>query len=87
MTFGEALKTILRARGYTQREFGEMIGVKQGSISSMMAESTPRLNTTMDYLEPLGYRVAFVPVGSKLPDGSFVIDEKGPGRSVWGDRK
>ena len=32
------------------------------------------LSTASKYLGPLGYKLALVPVGSRLPDGSHVLD-------------
>ena len=74
MNYSDAYRQIMKSRGYTQRELAAVIGIAQGSLSCSLKEGNPTLSTAGKYLGPLGYKLALVPVGSRLPDGSVVID-------------
>ena len=74
MKAGEALREIVAMRGYSIRGFAEEIGVSNTSIGRSMNRENVPVSTVTKYLSRLGYEVAFVPVGSKLPDGSYAID-------------
>lgn len=76
MNYSDAFRQIMKSRGYTQRELAAVIGIAQGSLSSSLKEGNPTLLTAGKYLGPLGYKLALVPVGSRLPDGSVVIDQQ-----------
>lgn len=60
---------IIRARqerGLTQRELGELSGVKQPIIARMEKGSTsPQIGTILKVLAPLGKTLAVVPLESK----------------------
>lgn len=76
INYSDAYKQIMKSRGYTQRELAAVIGIAQGSLSCSLKEGNPTLSTAGKYLQPLGYKLALVPVGSRLPDGSVVIDQQ-----------
>lgn len=74
MKAGEALREIVAMRGYSIRGFAEEIGVSNTSIGRSMNRENIPVSTVTKYLTALGYTLAFVPVGAKLPDGSYAID-------------
>ena len=74
MNYSDAFRQIMKSRGYTQRELAAVIGIAQGSLSCSLKDGNPTLSTASKYLGPLGYTLALGPVGSRLPDGSHVLD-------------
>lgn len=74
MKSNEALREILAKRGYSQRGFAEEHGLKGPSVTKTLGRVNSPVSTVNRYLTALGYTLAFVPVGSKLPDGSYAID-------------
>ena len=74
MKFQQAFRVIMSARGFTQAALGDKVGVRQSSISSMLAKGNPSINAVSAYLNAMGYSVALVPDGVNLPEGSYVIE-------------
>lgn len=75
MKFAQAMRTILSARGYTQTALAEECGVRQEAVKYLVSKrADPKLSTVNRYVSHLGYRVVLEPVGSRLPEGSYVID-------------
>ena len=75
MKIGDALRAIMRSRGFTQMALADRLRIKQPGVAKMLRnENAPRLDTLNNYLEVLGYRVALVPVGTNLPEGCYLID-------------
>lgn len=70
----DALKTIMKARGYTQTSLADSLGVTQPAVSSVVNADSPAVDTLTRYLAAMGYRVAFVPAGTRLPEGCIEID-------------
>lgn len=76
MEFSKAFIGILNARGYNQRALAAEVDVKPPSISSMLKKNNPSVDALSKYLRVLGYDIALVPVGAKLPEGSYVITKE-----------
>lgn len=75
MKIGDALRAIVKSRGFTQSALAERLHIKQPSVAIVLSnKNTPGLDTLNNYLEVLGYRVALVPVGTNLPEGCYLID-------------
>lgn len=74
MKYSIAFSSIMSDRGYTQQEVADSVGVSQPALANSLRRGDPRLSSASRYLEPMGYRVALVPVGAKLPKGSYVLD-------------
>lgn len=77
MEFNEAFKAITKARGNTIQGVAETVGNKYGSLASTLSKNNPTVNGISKYLRVLGYDIALVPVGSKLPEGSYVVTKEG----------
>lgn len=73
MKFSDAYHTIYKSRGYTQQALADALGIRQSSVSSLLKKGNPSVDALVGYLAPLGYEVALVPVGSRLPDGSMTL--------------
>lgn len=73
MEFNKAMKGIIATRGFTQTGLAETVGVKLGSLGNILRKNNPTVNGISKYLRVLGYDIALVPVGSRLPEGSYVI--------------
>lgn len=79
MQYSEAFRLIMRDRRATQVSLAEAVGVKGPSVAGMLAKSDPSLHVMHRYLSKLGYRVALVPDGAFLPEGSYLLDPKEDG--------
>lgn len=75
MDFEMAYKRIARLRGNSLRGIAEELGVSPSSVSVAIRNERPALSTMLRYLSPLGYRVALVPSGSRMPEGCVRLDE------------
>lgn len=73
MKFSDAYRTIYKSRGYTQQQLADVLGIRQSSVSSFLKKGNPSVDTLIGYLAPLGYEVALVPVGTRLPDRSTTL--------------
>lgn len=69
---------IMKERGYTQAELAKTLGISQAAMYNSLQRKTMKIDTAIKYLEPLGYEVAIVPVGSKLPSGSYALESSVP---------
>ncbi len=62
----ELIGKIIEAReqkGYSQRELAELSGVKQPAIARLESmKSTPRIDTLLKILHPLGYTLSVTPI-------------------------
>lgn len=76
MKFKTAFNNILKLRNSTQPKLAEETNVSQAAISMMMSRGNPSINVANKYLDVLGYEIAFVPKGTSLPSGAFIIDNK-----------
>lgn len=57
---------IRKQKGLTQRDLAEVSGVKHPTIASLECmRTTPRINTLIKLLHPLGYTISIVPLNSK----------------------
>ena len=74
MLFSDALRTIMKSRGATQESLANALGIKPPSIACALKKGNPTINTLSNYLAPLGYKVALVPDGAFLPEGSYVLE-------------
>jgi transcriptional regulator with XRE-family HTH domain len=73
MKFSDAYRIIYKSRGYTQQALADTLGIRQSSVSSFLKMGNPSADAMIRYLAPLGYDVALVPVGTRLPDGSMTL--------------
>lgn len=71
--FSTAIAEILKDRDVTQSELARMMGVTYQSVQATLSKENPKLETVVRYLSNLGYDVAFVRRGKRLPEGSYVI--------------
>ena len=54
------------SRGMTQRDLAEASGLKQSAIARIESRrSTPRVDTLLKLLAPLGYTLSIVPLGTE----------------------
>lgn len=74
MLFSDSLRKIMATRGYTQQALADAVSVSQSSIASMLRKNNPSVDALCKYLSVMGYDIALVPTGSKLPDGSYVLE-------------
>ena len=54
------------------------VGVTYQAVQSVIKKDNPSVLVAMNYLDMLGYDVALVRKGKKLPEGSFVLNERRP---------
>lgn len=73
MKVGNIIRSLLTKRGHTQRSYAAAANASLGSVISLLGRSNPKTDTLLKYLAPLGYTVAIVPVGSRLPDDAYVV--------------
>ncbi len=80
MRLKEALRDLYKSRGYTLASWAEAVGVSKGVVGKVAGEcgGEPKLGSLIRYIAPLGYQVALVPTGTKLPEGAYIIDSSGP---------
>jgi transcriptional regulator with XRE-family HTH domain len=78
--FGRALTDACDAAGITRADLSRRVGVSQPAVASVVAKDNPSLAVAMRYLSELGYEVALVQRGKKLPEGSYVMGEGGDAR-------
>ncbi|MBY4798341.1 helix-turn-helix domain-containing protein [Collinsella sp. AGMB00827] len=74
--FQDAMKQIIKSRGYTILGLAEQVGVKYGSLSGILRKNNPTVSGISKYLRVLGYDIALIPNGAKLPEGSYVITKE-----------
>lgn len=74
MDFNNAFRGIVGSRGYTITSAAEAAGITYGALSSALVKNNPSVAAMNRYIKALGYQVALVPVGTKLPDGSYVLE-------------
>lgn len=75
METGNAVRSIAKERGFTQDSLASELGVSQAAAWKIFRESAnPSVGVLSAYLAPMGYQVALVPVGTKLPNGCYVIE-------------
>ena len=77
MDVSEAIREVLRKRGVSQRALAAELGISQPSIQRVLSLGNPRIGTLNRYMGKLGYVVAVVPVGGRLPEGSMVVERGG----------
>ena len=77
MRFGEAIREIIAKRGYSIRSFGVEVGVQGSSVGRTLTHDNAPMSKVLAYTNALGYDVAFVPKGCKLPDGSYIVTGEG----------
>ena len=75
MDFNEAGRAICKRMGMPLSHVSERLGSGPSQFSSMLKRNNPSLPTLLRVCDALGYEVWLSPVGTRLPDGSFVIDE------------
>lgn len=73
MNFRNAFTSVMAARGYSQRALAEQVGTQQPNVARMLKRDAVPLDKVCEYLAAMGYEVAFVPVGTRLPDACYVI--------------
>lgn len=74
MIFSDALRTIMKSRGATQESLANTLGIKPPSVAGVLKKGNPSVNAMCNYLAPLGYKVALVPDGAFLPEGSYTLE-------------
>lgn len=84
MTFKQAIKEIIKGKGYTQQDFIDTLNEKsqsdpprnRASIAMALKRGNPKLETLIEYAGALGYELRLVPVGTKMTEGTKVLDDK-----------
>lgn len=74
MKYNEAMRAIMSSRGYSQKALADELGMTQGAIASVMRLNNPTVDAMNNYLSAMGYGVALVPAGMKLPDGCYMLE-------------
>lgn len=77
LSFGNAVRHLLKDRGIKQVDYAEQLGVTSASVSRMLADAggSPSLNKALAALKPLGFTVAIVRQDVDLPEGSVLLRE------------
>ncbi|HEY7732646.1 MAG TPA: helix-turn-helix transcriptional regulator [Gaiellaceae bacterium] len=70
---GEALRTLRRARGLTQRQVAERLEMTQPEISKLERRRDVRLSTARAYIGALGGRMGVV---ARFDDGEVELEER-----------
>lgn len=76
--FAEILMEILADTGLNKSDLARRVGVTYQAVQSVIKKDNPSVLVAMNYLDMLGYDVALVRKGKKLPEGSFVLNERRP---------
>ena len=84
MTFKQAIKEIIKGKDYTQQDFIDTLNEKSQSnpprnraaIAMALKRGNPKLETLIEYADALGYELRLVPVGTKVTEGTKVLDDK-----------
>ena len=80
--FAEVLMEILADTGLNKSDLARRVGVTYQAVQSVIKKDNPSVLVAMNYLDMLGYDVALVRKGKKLPEGSFVLNERRPEADV-----
>ena len=75
MDFNEAGRAMCKSSGMTMSHVSARLGSGPSRFSQMLKRNNPSLPTLLRVCDALGYEVWLSPVGTRLPDGSLVIDE------------
>lgn len=75
MDFNEAGRAMCKRAGMPLSRVSTMLGMSRNGFTSMLKRNNPSLPTLLRVCDALGYEVWLSPVGTRLPDGSLVIDE------------
>ncbi len=73
MKIGDIIRSLLKKRGHSQRSYAAAVGVTCGGVVSLLKLSNPRTDSLLKYLAPLGYTVAIVPNGARLPEDAYIV--------------
>lgn len=68
------MRHILKSRGYSMHSFAKMAGVAPSSVHNAVTGDGTTTSTATRYVSLLGYRVALVPSGSRMPEGCIRLD-------------
>lgn len=78
MYLSDSIRNIYQSKGHSLRSWAQVVGVSFGTLSKAIHAGNMKVASLLRYLAPLGYQVALVPTGAKLPEGSYLIDVAGP---------
>lgn len=78
MKLNEVVKELIKKSGYSQRGYAAAKGLPLGTVQKACINQNCKTDTLMRVVGPLGYAVAVVPRGSKLPDGGYVLSMSDP---------
>lgn len=71
--FSEAAEGILAAQGKRPSDLARAAGVSRASVAGLLSKDNPSIEVAVRYMASLGYDVALVPSGKRLPEGSYVM--------------
>lgn len=71
--FGNALRSVMEESGVNGSDLSRRVGVSYQAVQSVLRKDNPSIEVAVRYLNELGYDVALVRKGKRLPDGSYVM--------------
>lgn len=71
----EALRSVIDASGTSQYAMAKRLGISTASMSQTWGRRTIGSDKLVRLLGLVGWEVALVPKGSKLPKGAIVLEE------------
>ena len=71
--FGNALRSVMVESGVNGSDLSRRVGVSYQAVQSVLRKDNPSIEVAVRYLNELGYDVALVRKGKRLPDGSYVM--------------
>jgi transcriptional regulator with XRE-family HTH domain len=88
MRMGQYLKDVRRARGLTQEQLGEKLGIPQMHVSGIESgKIVPRYDTLLDIVRALDYDLVLVPRALVPAVEALIRDHRRPGeRGEDGER-
>ena len=77
MNMIQAIRAARDASGLTEREVGDQVGMSAQCVHNKIAAAKAdiRAGNAVMFLDAMGYQLAVVPKGKRLPQGSIVVDE------------
>jgi transcriptional regulator with XRE-family HTH domain len=73
MYVSDALRTIIKTRGSSQRKVGARMHISQPAFARVLKRGNPTLRVLCNALDGLGYDVVLIPKGTHLTDGSIIV--------------
>lgn len=78
MRTNEAIQQIMEKAGIKRAMMAKRLGSSRGTVGNQLdGRNEMSVKKVMEYLDALGYEMLFVPKGTNVKEGQYLIDEFG----------